>query len=102
MKFFRRDERGVVVSAAAITLLSIALGGGAAAAAVFTVIQSQGPGDSSAVQTRQSRPCARSAVKPPPTNAASGTCSRSVASCGGSSRVSATVTRAPWRAQASK
>jgi hypothetical protein len=50
MKFFRRDERGVVVSAAAITLLSIALGGGAAAAAVFTVIQSQGPGDSSAVQ----------------------------------------------------
>jgi hypothetical protein len=52
MKFFRRDERGVVLaSAAVITLLSIVLGGGAAAAAVFTILSLQGPDDSAAVQT---------------------------------------------------
>jgi hypothetical protein len=50
MKFFRRDERGVVVSATAVTLLSIVLGGGAAGAAIFTVLNSQGPQDNSAVQ----------------------------------------------------
>lgn len=50
MKFFRRDERGAVTAAAAITLVSILLGGGAGAAAVITILDTQGPGDSNAVQ----------------------------------------------------
>lgn len=51
MKFFRRDERGAVTSAVAVTLLSIVLGGGAAAAAVAAIVSSQGPGDSQAIQS---------------------------------------------------
>ena len=51
MKFFRFDERGEVSSAVVVTLLSFVLGGGAAAAAVATVVNTQGPGDSAAVQT---------------------------------------------------
>ena len=53
MKFFRPNERGEVSSAVAVTLLSIVLGGGAAAAAVVTVVNTQGPGDSSAVKSGQ-------------------------------------------------
>ena len=51
MKFFRPNERGEVSSAVAVTLLSFVLGGGAAAAAVVTVVNTQGPSDSTAVQT---------------------------------------------------
>ena len=50
MKFFRRNERGEVSSALAVTLISIVLGGGAAAAAVATVVATQAPDDSAAVQ----------------------------------------------------
>jgi hypothetical protein len=50
MKFFRRDERGAVASAAVVTLLSAVVGGGAAAAAIVTVVNTQGPKDSSAIQ----------------------------------------------------
>ncbi|WP_406831030.1 hypothetical protein ABEG17_18825 [Pedococcus sp. KACC 23699] len=49
MKFLRRDERGVVSSAAAITILSVVLGGGAATAAVFSVIGASGPKDGAAI-----------------------------------------------------
>ncbi|KQZ88028.1 hypothetical protein ASD62_00515 [Phycicoccus sp. Root563] len=49
MKFLRRDERGAVSSAAAITLLSVVIGGGAATAAVFGVISANGPKDSTAI-----------------------------------------------------
>ena len=49
MKFLRHDERGVVTSAAAITILSVVLGGGAATAAVFGVIGASGPKDSTAI-----------------------------------------------------
>jgi hypothetical protein len=51
MKFFRRDERGAVASAAVVTLLSAVVGGGAAAAAVVTVVNTQGPKDSTAITT---------------------------------------------------
>lgn len=51
MKFFRPNERGEISSAVVVTLLSFVLGGGAAAAAVVTVVNTQGPGDSTAVQT---------------------------------------------------
>jgi hypothetical protein len=50
MKFIRRSERGEV-SAAVVLVLSVLLGGGAAAAAVATVVSTQGPGDSAAVQS---------------------------------------------------
>jgi hypothetical protein len=50
MKFLRRDERGFVLPASAILLLSIVLGGGAGTAAVLTIISLQGPDDSHAVQ----------------------------------------------------
>ena len=50
MKFFRRNERGEVRSAVAVTLLSIVLGGGAATAAVLAVVNTQAPDDTAAVQ----------------------------------------------------
>lgn len=50
MKFFRRNERGEASSAIAVTLLSIVLGGGAATAAVLTVVNTQAPDDTAAVQ----------------------------------------------------
>ena len=50
MKFFRRNERGELSSAVAVTLLSIVRGGGAAAAAVVTVVNTQAPDDTAAVQ----------------------------------------------------
>jgi hypothetical protein len=53
MKFFRPNERGEVSSALVVTLLSLVLGGGAAAAAVVTVVNTQGPGDTTAVQSGQ-------------------------------------------------
>jgi hypothetical protein len=50
MKLFRRrDERGFVIPALAVTLLCVVLGGGAATAAIFAVLSLQGPNDSSAV-----------------------------------------------------
>lgn len=49
MKFLRRDERGAVTSAAAITILSVVLGGGAATAAVFGALSANGPKDGTAV-----------------------------------------------------
>ena len=55
MKFFRRDERGAVASAAVVTLLSAVVGGGAAAAAVVTVVNTQGPKDSTAISDRRAR-----------------------------------------------
>ncbi len=51
MKFFRRDERGAVTSAAVVTLLSAVIGAGAAAAAIVTVVNTNGPQDSTAIQT---------------------------------------------------
>ena len=53
MKFFRRNERGEMSSAVAVTLLSIVLGGGAATAAVLTVLNTQAPDDTAAVQNGQ-------------------------------------------------
>jgi hypothetical protein len=56
MKFLRRDERGVISSAAAVTLLSAVLGGGAAVAAVATIVATNAPDDTQAVQTGPAAP----------------------------------------------
>jgi hypothetical protein len=56
MKFLRRDERGVISSAAAVTLLSAVLGGGAAVAAVATIVSANAPDDAKAVQTGPAAP----------------------------------------------
>lgn len=53
MNYFRRSERGAVSSALVVTVLSAVLGAGAATAAVVSVVSSQGPDDSAAVQQGQ-------------------------------------------------
>ncbi|HET8766172.1 hypothetical protein RKE38_19050 [Phycicoccus sp. M110.8] len=64
MKLLRRTERGEISSALAVTLLSIVIGGGAATAAVVTVVSTQGPQDSVAVQNGRQNPVDPSTLIP--------------------------------------